>query len=183
MSAEKNQKDNVRQLVETCGCTKSKNRISDDFEDVAPVKSVAGGQLLECYTDRAIGCKYALPFGNTFFCRCQERDILFKEYDTLREGVLTRIRAQYALTSVFVAVVAFVGTQGDVHPIGRWCTGVLGVFAIVTIWLRTAWWMRHCSTRIIEIETAVNGIAGEDLLVWETRTWKFGLEHKLFGRR
>jgi len=81
MSVEKNQEEDLRRLIEACGCTKKIKCIDTNFKDVAPVKSVAAGELLECYTDRAIGCKFALPFGSTHFCRCPVRALLFRQFN------------------------------------------------------------------------------------------------------
>lgn len=79
MPVEEEQKEVIRKKIEACGCTKDTKCIDTNFEDVAPVKSVAAGELLECYTDRAKRCQFALPFGRTHFCRCPVRAYVYKE--------------------------------------------------------------------------------------------------------
>ncbi len=79
MPVEEDQKEDVRQRIEACGCAKKIKCIDTDFQDVAPIKSVVNCDLLECYTDRAKGCKFALPFGGTHFCQCPVRAYLLSE--------------------------------------------------------------------------------------------------------
>ncbi len=81
MFIEEAQKEEIKQKIKACECTKKIKCIDTNFQDVAPVKSVAAGELLECYTDRAAGCKFALPFGGTYFCRCPVRAYLFKQFN------------------------------------------------------------------------------------------------------
>ena len=73
------QKEILREKIRRCGCTKEVKCIDTDFQDSAPVRSVAAGELLECYTDRAKKCQFALPFGATHFCRCPVRAYLYRE--------------------------------------------------------------------------------------------------------
>lgn len=73
------QKEVIQQKIVECGCTKDPKCIDTDFEDVTPVKSVAAGELLECYTDKAKNCEFALPFGRTHLCRCPIRQYLYKQ--------------------------------------------------------------------------------------------------------
>ncbi len=81
MPVEEDQKEDIRRKIIECGCTKDVKCIDTDFEDVAPVKNIAASDLLECYTDRAKSCKFALPFGGTHFCRCPVRAYLYKEFN------------------------------------------------------------------------------------------------------
>jgi hypothetical protein len=73
------QKKIIKRKIERSKCTKAIKCIDTDFMDVAPVRSVAACELLECYTDRARTCRFALPFGSTYFCRCPVRAYLFRE--------------------------------------------------------------------------------------------------------
>ena len=75
------QKEILREKIQECQCTKEVKCIDTGFQNVAPVKSVAAHELLECYTDRAKTCKFALPFGATYFCRCPVRAYLYTELD------------------------------------------------------------------------------------------------------
>ena len=81
MAVNTEQKEILREKIKGCGCTKKVKCIDTDFQDVAPVRSVAANELLECYTDRAKTCKFALPFGATYFCRCPVRAYLYTELD------------------------------------------------------------------------------------------------------
>jgi hypothetical protein len=81
MSIEEVHRQVIRQKIAECGCTKKTKCIDTDFGDVGPVKSVAAGELLECYTDRAKRCQFAVPFGGTHFCRCPVRAYLYKHCD------------------------------------------------------------------------------------------------------
>ena len=68
-------------MVENCGCGKNCMCADFDFEDIAPVRLLSGSNLLECYTEKAKGCKFALPFGGTYFCRCSVRSYIKRELD------------------------------------------------------------------------------------------------------
>jgi hypothetical protein len=71
----------LREKIHQCQCTKEVKCIDTDFQDVAPVRGVASNELLECYTDRAKTCQFALSFGATHFCRCPVRAYLYTELD------------------------------------------------------------------------------------------------------
>jgi hypothetical protein len=81
MPVTEEQKQDVRRRIEACGCAKKVKCIDTEFQDVAPVRSIVATDLLECRTDRAKGCSFALPFGGTHFCRCPVRAYLFKEFN------------------------------------------------------------------------------------------------------
>ena len=79
MLVDAGQKKKVLQMVEDCGCNKACTCADSDFEDVAPVRHLTGSNLLECYTEKAKGCKFGLPFGGTYFCRCPVRSYIKRE--------------------------------------------------------------------------------------------------------
>lgn len=71
----------ILKRIKECGCTKAVNCLDADFENLAPVKKIPASDLLECFSDKAKDCKFALPFGETHFCRCPVRAYLFNELD------------------------------------------------------------------------------------------------------
>ncbi|MFA5423862.1 MAG: hypothetical protein WC374_08400 [Phycisphaerae bacterium] len=79
MPVTEDQRRDILKMIEKCGCTKCEKCIDTDFENLAPVKHIPASGLLECYTDRAKGYKFALPFGETHFCRCPVRAYLYNE--------------------------------------------------------------------------------------------------------
>lgn len=81
MYIEQSQREDIKNKIEACGCNKQIKCIDTNFQEVAPVKNIAASELLECYTDKAKGCKFALPFGGTYFCRCPVRAFLLKEFN------------------------------------------------------------------------------------------------------
>ncbi len=81
MAVNTEQEEILREKIHRCQCTKEVKCIDTDFQNVTPVRSVASNELLECYTDRAKTCKFALPFGATYFCRCPVRAYLYTELD------------------------------------------------------------------------------------------------------
>jgi hypothetical protein len=80
MPIKEDQKEDIRRKIVECGCDKKIKCIDTNFEDVAPVKNAAASDLLECYTDRAKNCNFALPFGSTYFCRCPVRAYLYQNF-------------------------------------------------------------------------------------------------------
>jgi len=81
MIIEEAQKEDIQQQIKSCGCTKQVKCIDTNFQELAPVRNIADSKLLECYTDKAKGCKFAMPFGGTHFCRCPVRAFLLKEFN------------------------------------------------------------------------------------------------------
>jgi hypothetical protein len=95
-------------------------------------------------------------------------NVLLKEYDTLRSEILARIGNRFALLSVVVAAVAFVGSQKV--AIGGWRWGLLALATVVIslIWVQLGRAIGRLSTRIAVIEGKVNEITGDELLHWES---------------
>jgi len=66
----------LQELFEQSGCTKSPNCLEKSPEDICPVKDMPGVDLIEC-TEHT-GCRFALLFGYSTFCKCPVRMYLKK---------------------------------------------------------------------------------------------------------
>ena len=123
-------------------------------------------------------------------------DILLKEYETLRNEITHRINSRFAIVGFTGAIIAFTISQlkGVVWPeliwplsvFGTtkevaWPGSILGLAAVflMALWRRLGTLIKRCSIRISEIEAQINNLAGQELLVWETRQRKTGIFHKL----
>lgn len=106
-------------------------------------------------------------------------DILLKEYDTLRQEILSRIKYRYLIFVLFWTFLGFLilrensVLQGDLIGINtKAFIGLAGSIILLSIWWFYGYLIANLGKRISEIEERVNEIAEEDLLVWETlRGW------------
>lgn len=101
----------------------------------------------------------------------QRLEVLFKEYDTLRTEIISRMGHMFQIIGFGAALVAVFlpwvwSRSTDVH---YWV--VVPFIAIVCfgLWAMVHIEIANAAARIREIELEVNTIAGHDLLRWETR--------------
>jgi len=115
----------------------------------------------------------------------EKMQILFKEYDTLRQEIVGRLNGGRQLVAIGVAGMAGVITfLGPAHRRDAIFWGLLCGLGTV---LGVLFWSTHHSiarvgTRLREIEAEINALAGEDLLKWETR-FGGGLSKWFFSRK
>jgi hypothetical protein len=108
--------------------------------------------------------------------------IYLAEYSTLRSEVIARINTRWAVLGIGAGVISVL-VSGKVESVGR----LVLAFSLTCLALAFSWWQTwhyilRCVRRIREIERAVNHLAGEDLLVWETRMKEERQENKGVNR-
>lgn len=94
--------------------------------------------------------------------------IMLKEYGTLRQEILQRIRNRSTFLSIF-------GALGGVGIFQLQSLSNIQLSFLITsavfaafIWLQIGTVIARCARRIADIEEAVNEIVGEKLLRWES---------------
>jgi cardiolipin synthase (CMP-forming) len=104
-------------------------------------------------------------------------EILFKEYDTLRKQVVSRISNWYQLAGAFAITVGWLLSR---PPSMGWLGPVAGLtFAALVFGGTLARDIHICAARLQELEVEINKLAGAELLKWETHygvaayTWYF----------
>lgn len=127
-------------------------------------------------------------------------EVLLKEYEMLWGEILGRIRNRFAVIAYLGAVVAFVLFQSkDVSwPDPVWPLSLLGapgaviwptmIVVVAGAFLVTIWWrfgslINNAALRVAEIEQKINSLAGEELLLWESRGEGRPLFRWFYGRR
>ena len=104
-------------------------------------------------------------------------EILLREYDTLRQEVMSRYAAQFqgigTLGVVIVGLVAAVAAHFDRDTCIWLMVGAFAVFIALFMWADAD--ISRIAKRLRELERDINKRAGETLLVWETnRVWHGG---------
>lgn len=90
-------------------------------------------------------------------------DLLLREYDTLRQEVISRTNNRFAILGLLGTVVAFVCTQTDIALTRQW---VVVVVFLVVLWWIVGYTMRKIGTYLAAVERRINELAGEKLLRW-----------------
>ena len=95
-------------------------------------------------------------------------EILLKEYDTLRQEIISRTNNRFAITGFFGAVSLFAVTKEGLDPFWRWAIVVapLVILSVLWLWIKVA--IDLCAHRIVGLERRINELAGDTLLEWET---------------
>ena len=97
--------------------------------------------------------------------------ILLAEYNTLRAEIISRISSTYGAVGILIALVTFVLQQ----PVGiNFYTGLF--IAIVGACVCGRFLAHDCfsaARRVRELEVAINELAGEKLLLWESERGGF----------
>src|SRR5882724_9724933 len=92
-------------------------------------------------------------------------EILFKEYDTLRQQIVTRSAHWYQLAGAFAVIV--VGLLS--HPPPGWVIPLASLAVAAVIFGGTLARDIHIvAARLQELEAEINNLAGAELLKWET---------------
>ncbi len=99
-------------------------------------------------------------------------DVLLREYDTLRQEIVSRTNNRFAMAGLLVAVAAFVISQPELVASERWGIAIVAFFVSIGGWWTIGFLIRCCAARLMEIEQRVNALVGDELLVWETRNAK-----------
>jgi hypothetical protein len=101
----------------------------------------------------------------------EQTTILLAEYATLRAEIIQRSSSEYQIYTVSGTIfVAIVGTSLAIHSAST-CIGLTAILsALVTVALRFIdYSTRQTAARLQELEQTINGLAGRELLVWESR--------------
>ena len=103
-------------------------------------------------------------------------DILLKEYDSLRQEILSRTNNRFLMLGVVATFLGFVlFTDNSVFKCQifglstRVIVVISGVLVLLVIWLFFGYLVGTLAARVSAIERRVNELAGEKLLEWETR--------------
>jgi len=104
-------------------------------------------------------------------------EILLKEYETLREEVISRINSRFTILGIAVAVLTWLLAS----PLSdhRLMVSGVGLLVLFDIWYYFAFLIRRCSVHIMRLEQEINALVGRKLLTWETESMKHGLFNKL----
>jgi hypothetical protein len=103
-------------------------------------------------------------------------EILLKEYDRLGQEILGRINNRFVmlgLVGAFLGVVFF--KESPILTIQFWglsvrtVLAISGLIALIAIWIYFGYLTGTLARRVSSIEKRVNELAGEDLLMWESR--------------
>ena len=108
----------------------------------------------------------------------EKLQVLFKEYDALRTGILGRTNNGYQLWGIGAALLTFLISR----PIDRKFWALIILFALVfSLFSWTTYRdIKKAAERLRELESSINDLAGDELLQWETR-WGSGVTG-FFGR-
>jgi hypothetical protein len=101
-------------------------------------------------------------------------DILFKEYETLRQEVLARSGQRFALVTVAGGLMAFLLKTEDwpTFVVNKgWTQATLALLcaaALLVIWWRFQFLIERLGTGISRVEQRINALTGDaELLRWE----------------
>jgi hypothetical protein len=98
-------------------------------------------------------------------------DILFKEYDTLRQEVISRTTNGYQMAAMVAALGAALLSWIIIGKPPSWLW-ILIVISTTTVLVTTAFGLHGeinwLDARLCELEEQINTIAGKRLLIWET---------------
>lgn len=95
-------------------------------------------------------------------------EVMLKEYDSLREEVISRLNNRFNLLGYSGAILTYAVFQGSGITDWRWLCAAGAALALVLVWLWGARKIRELSQRIAWIEKQVNSLYGDSLLAWET---------------
>jgi hypothetical protein len=103
-------------------------------------------------------------------------EILMKEYDTLRQEILSRINNRFlmlGLIGTFLGFALFADNsllRSYIFGISsRGIVVVIGIVILVATWMWLGYLVGVLAARVSAIEQRVNELAGDELLEWETR--------------
>jgi hypothetical protein len=109
-----------------------------------------------------------MPETNTAALSSKDQiNILLKEYDTLRAEILGRMNHRWQMLGLIGAIVTFASAQSGAIA-GRAIAGVMAV-GLFGLWLNSGRYVARLARRVSDIEKRVNGLAGENLLEWESQ--------------
>ncbi len=75
--------DHIRQIEAVKSRTKCPRDFECEksgFEKLGRARIIGQGDLVECLKERATACEFAMPFGDSYFCRCPLRLYVAKTF-------------------------------------------------------------------------------------------------------
>ena len=69
----------IEEIMGRTQCPKNFRCAESEFEVLCKAKDIGLDSYLECLEHDASRCKFALPFGNSYFCRCPVRVYVFEK--------------------------------------------------------------------------------------------------------
>lgn len=63
----------IEEIAEGMDCAKDFECCEGSFANVCRAKDIGIDSFLECLEKNPQMCEFAMPFGNTFFCKCPVR--------------------------------------------------------------------------------------------------------------
>lgn len=111
-------------------------------------------------------------------------DILLKEYDTLRQEIVSRINTRFTLLNLSLIALTFVAVQLKGETKAIWAVVVLvGIFIVfATVWWSSGLLVCRLSRQVAVLEKRINSVAGQELLTWEHQVASRNLLHKLTAK-
>ncbi len=73
-------RNRVEEIIRDCECPKDFECYKSGFENLCKVEIVVRGRVIGCLDARARECKYAMPFGRSFFCKCPLRKYIAENF-------------------------------------------------------------------------------------------------------
>ena len=113
-------------------------------------------------------------------------DVLLREYDTLRQEIISRTNNRFAIGGYLGAIVVFFCSQSQFSALVRWCVALGALVGLLLLWFMIGYLIEQAASRIAEVESTVNAILGEELLVYESRNrrrWFGAVGPRLLGKR
>jgi hypothetical protein len=104
--------------------------------------------------------------------------ILLHEYDTLREEIIQRTNHGFQIYGI--GAVFFVWLMSRSFDQRFWIMLCISVIALGRAWRSSVREIRKAAERLQELENIINGLAGTDLLVWESHKSGFATGSKWF---
>ncbi len=112
----------------------------------------------------------------------QKVTILLKEYEALRAEALARMNARFGFLGLAVGMMSLAYSRDSLTSLD-----ILVVLAfLVAVWFYIGQLLHRLRKGLERVEAEINRLAGEELLVWETKSSSrlFGRVHGLFsGKR
>ena len=80
MKLSNEQKEKLKEITTDANRPFELECLDDDFGSVSDINQMGDTDLFECRDEKAKGCKFAMSFGYSHFCKCPVRLQLKKEF-------------------------------------------------------------------------------------------------------
>lgn len=76
---EEDYKRKIEEIIGSMQCQADFKCYKSELEDVCKAKDIGLKECLDCLEDAPLNCKFSLPFGQAYLCRCPLRVYIVKE--------------------------------------------------------------------------------------------------------